>query len=223
MAIILSIDTSTTVCSVALHKEEKLLAKTTLFSDYTHSSMLTTLVQNIMDTNNLPLSELHAIALSKGPGSYTGLRIGVSTAKGLCFGLDVPLIAINTLEAFALQVIPYYKGMGYLYCPMIDARRMEVYCSILDENLQILQQTEAKIINKDSFNEFLSNKKVIFFGDGASKCRAILDSQNAVFLENMYPDAAQIGQLAINKYLQNHFEDVSYFEPYYLKEFIAFQ
>jgi len=223
MAIILSIDTSTTVCSVALHKEEKLLAKTTLFGDYSHSSMLTTLIHNIMDTNNLPLSQLHAVALSKGPGSYTGLRIGVSTAKGLCFGLDIPLIAVNTLEAFALQVIPYYKDMGYLYCPMIDARRMEVYCLILDENLQILQQTEARIIDKDSFNELLSQKKVVFFGDGAAKCRAILDSQNAIFLENMHPDAAQIGQLAIQKYHQNDFEDVAYFEPYYLKEFIAFQ
>jgi tRNA threonylcarbamoyladenosine biosynthesis protein TsaB len=222
---IISIDTSTKVCSVALHQNGGLLACYELFAEKSHSSMLTTLVQNVVTQSGMSFSQIDAFAVAKGPGSYTGLRIGVSSAKGLCYALDRPLVAVNTLEAMAYQVKDFVDGQ-HLICPMIDARRMEVYCAIYqpkEDTLIEIEPTQAKIINEESFSERLSQKSIVFLGDGAAKCKTILGlNTHSVFPNTpIHPSAKTIGILA-NQYAQaGKFEDVITFEPYYLKEFMA--
>ena len=221
--LLLSLDTSTTVCSVALHQDGSLLGSYELFTERTSSAMLTTLISNVVEHTGYTLSELDAIAVAKGPGSYTGLRIGVSTAKGLCFSLDKPLLAINTLAAMSEQIRAFYPATHVL-CPMIDARRMEVYCAFyhaLDGSE--LQPTEAVIIDEHSFSEWLGRGPVIFFGDGAGKCRAIIGQHpNAVFLDQLIqPSARTVGFLATQAFAAEQFEDIAAFEPFYLKDFMA--
>lgn len=184
--------------------------------------MLTTLIQQAVEHAGFALSELDAVAVAKGPGSYTGLRIAVSTAKGLCFALDKPLLAVNTLEALALQVCGFCAD-DLLFCPMLDARRMEVYCAVFDLALQYVEPTQAKIIDSESFAELLENRKVVFFGDGAAKCRAVLQTYgNAIFLPiDLYPSAKTVGQLAAGLFEKQQFEEIETFEPYYLKEFMT--
>lgn len=227
MALILSLDTSTTVCSVALHRQNDssvtaLLGCYELFIERTSSAMLTTLINDIVNQAGFTLPELDAIAVAKGPGSYTGLRISVSTAKGLCFALDKPLLAINTLTAMTEQIRPYFPD-NQLLCPMIDARRMEVYCALYKTNGQEVQPTAAKIIDEQSFADWLAQGPVVFFGDGAEKCRSILGVHpNAVFPAiNVLPSARTIGKLAIEAFAQGQFEDVATFEPFYLKDFMT--
>ncbi|MFT4032337.1 MAG: tRNA (adenosine(37)-N6)-threonylcarbamoyltransferase complex dimerization subunit type 1 TsaB [Siphonobacter sp.] len=219
--LILSLDTSTRVCSVALHHNGRLLGCYELFTEKTHSAMLTTLLEQVVTQAGFAFTDLHAIAVAKGPGSYTGLRIGVSTAKGLCFALDKPLIAINTLEAIAAQLRSYYT-QDHLLCPMIDARRMEVYCSIYEaQTLQLIQDTKAEIVTEASFTELY--RPIVFFGDGAAKCKGILSKlTGAIFPDTeIYPSAKTIGLLATEAAKQQQFEDLATFEPYYLKEFIG--
>lgn len=184
--------------------------------------MLTTLIQNAVEHAGFELSDVDAFAVAKGPGSYTGLRIAVSTAKGLCFALEKPLIVVNTLEALALQVKDFFLD-NYLFCPMLDARRMEVYCALFDNNLNFIEPTQAKIIDADSFSEVLAAHPVVFFGDGAVKCEAIFGTNpNAIFPKNViYPSAKTVGQLATRLFEQQQFEDVVAFEPYYLKDFMT--
>ncbi len=147
--------------------------------------MLTTLIQNAVEQTGFQLSHIDAFAVAKGPGSYTGLRIAVSTAKGLCFSLDKPLIAVNTLEAMALQVKDFFLPK-YLFCPLLDARRMEVYCAVFDTNLNYVTPTQAKVIDSESFNDLLSEHPIVFFGDGAAKCETVLGSNsNAYFLKDL--------------------------------------
>ena len=223
MSLILSIDTSTKVCSVALHQDGKLLAISELYTEKSHSGMLTTLCDNVVKYAGFSLKSLDAFAVSKGPGSYTGLRIGVSTAKGLCFALDKPLIAVNTLEAMAFQVKNFYDET-YLLCPMIDARRMEVYCQILDNQMNIISETEAKIIDELSFSEILNEKKIVFFGDGSAKCQEKIAHKNAIFLyTEIHPSAKTVGLLATNSFEKSLFENVVTFEPFYLKDFVGTQ
>ena len=223
MSLILSIDTSTKVCSVALHREGKLLAINELYTEKSHSGMLTTLCDNVVKYTGFSLKDLDAIAVAKGPGSYTGLRIGVSTAKGFCFALDKPLIAINTLEAMAYQLKDFYDET-HLLCPMIDARRMEVYCQVMNNQMNTILETEAKIIDGLSFSELLSEKKIVFFGDGAAKCQAKITHKNAVFLHTeIHPSAKTVGLLATNLYEKSLFENVVTFEPFYLKDFVGTQ
>lgn len=242
--LILSIDTSTTVCSVALHridnesadKPEKatLLGCYELFTERTSAAMLTTLIHNVVQHTGHELKELDAIAVAKGPGSYTGLRIGVSTAKGLCFALDKPLLAVNTLQAMTEQVRPYssFIRVGdpihhstFFYCPMIDARRMEVYCAVYDTDGREIQPTIAEIINEQSFADTLEQGSVLFFGDGASKCRPMLGHHpNAVFADKLiHPSARTVGALAGVRYAESQFENIATFEPLYLKEFMTTQ
>ncbi|MFC5410643.1 tRNA (adenosine(37)-N6)-threonylcarbamoyltransferase complex dimerization subunit type 1 TsaB [Larkinella bovis] len=220
--LILSLDTSTTVCSVALHRDGSVLACYELFTEKSSSGMLTTLIQNAVQHSGYQLSDLDAIAVDKGPGSYTGLRIGVSTAKGLCFALDKPLLAINTLEAMTRQLSGFYPP-SYALCPMLDARRMEVYCAIYDAEGRERMPTSAQIIDDQSFAELLMQQPVVFFGNGAAKCRAVLGHQpNAVFPDPLiHPSAKTVGQLAAVAYRENRFEDVAGFEPYYLKDFVG--
>jgi tRNA threonylcarbamoyladenosine biosynthesis protein TsaB len=219
--LILSIDTSIRGCSVALHNEAGLIAGCDLFTDKSSSSMLTTLIKNCVENAGFRLSDLDAIAIAKGPGSYTGLRVGVSTAKGLCYAIEKPLIGINTLEAMSLQISPLFKG--YLMCPMIDARRMEVYCAIFDDQNTFVRETEAVILTEDSFKDLLNDHQVVFFGDGASKCKPLFGHHpNAVFpSKEIQPSARTVGELAIRCFEENKFEDVAAFEPYYLKDFMS--
>lgn len=220
--LILSIETSTKVCSVALHQDHQLLACHELFTEKSHSGMLTTLIQNVVHQTGHSLQAIDAIAVAKGPGSYTGLRIGVSTAKGLCFALDKPLLSINTLEAMVWQLNGFYN-QDTLLCPMLDARRMEVYCAFFDKAGKLISPTEAKVIDEAAFSELLTEKKVVFFGEGADKCRPKLAHQaNAIFLETpIHPSARTIGLLASRAYQEGIFEDLSTFEPFYLKEFVS--
>jgi len=224
MTLILGIETSTKICSVAISDGDKLLALEEEGGEYSHSEKLTIFIQRVLKKTNIKLKDIDAIAVSKGPGSYTGLRIGVSVAKGLCYALNKPLIAVDTLQAMARNpslILP--KGeFPTLYCPMIDARRMEVYTAIYDENNDSVTSITAKIIDSTSFVEELKNQKIIFFGDGAAKCEAVLgDNSNAIFSDTGLPSAEFVNQIAIQKFQNKEFEDVAYFEPYYLKDFVA--
>lgn len=183
--------------------------------------MLTTLMRESVTHAGFELSDIDAIVVAKGPGSYTGLRVGVSTAKGLCYALDKPLIAINTLQAMALQLAPFFPG--HLFCPMIDARRMEVYAAVLDDNNAFVQETQAVIMNENSFEDLLADQKAVFFGDGAAKCKPILEKHsNAVFPAiDIKPSARTVGQLGSIAFQNGQFEDVAAFEPYYLKDFMS--
>lgn len=219
---ILSLDTSTTVCSAALHTlDGDLLGCYELFTERTASSRLTTLLHDVVSHTGHTLADVSAIAVAKGPGSYTGLRIGVSTAKGLCFALDKPLIGINTLTAMTEQVRSFY-GPGTLFCPMIDARRMEVYCAVYDGAGQMVQPTSATVLDKHSFADWLAIGQVVFFGDGATKARSVLTHPNAQFLDvSIRPSARTVGALAAQAYAAGKFEELVAFEPYYLKEFMT--
>ncbi|MBW7844126.1 MAG: tRNA (adenosine(37)-N6)-threonylcarbamoyltransferase complex dimerization subunit type 1 TsaB [Bacteroidia bacterium] len=220
MAYILCIETATEVCSVALFKNDTLLHLKEIKDGNRHANELTILIQKVMNSADISLNKLDAVAVSKGPGSYTGLRVGVSTAKGICYTLQKPLIAINTLQSIANQFIednPTYSG---LICPMIDARRMEVYTAIFDINGNLKTPTEAKIIHENSFDEILLSNKIAFIGNGHEKCKPMLQHVNAEFY-SIVCSAKGIGKLAYSKYLENKFEDVAYFEPYYLKDFVG--
>lgn len=219
--LLLSIDTSIRGCSVAVHQDSTLLASADLHTDRSSSSMLTTLMERTVTHAGFTLNDLDAIAVAKGPGSYTGLRVGVSSVKGLCYALDKPMIAINTLEAMALQLNAFYPG--HLLCPMIDARRMEVYAAVFDSTNSFVQETQAVIMDENSFQDLLDAHKVVFFGDGAAKCEKLLeDHPNAIFPKReIRPSAVTIGELALKAFEEAQFEDVAAFEPYYLKDFMS--
>jgi tRNA threonylcarbamoyladenosine biosynthesis protein TsaB len=222
MALILNLETATTVCSVALAKDGHLLSKKEINGDYTHAENLTRFVETIFQEAGLSLKHADAIAVSKGPGSYTGLRIGVSTAKGLCYSLDKPMIALNTLEHSAYGCSLQFGKSGELFCPMIDARRMEVYCAVYDKSNKLIRPTAAEIIDEQSFQDLLEKQTVYFFGDGAEKCKAMLSANpNAVFLDHLYPSATNMITLAEQAFQRKQFEDIAYFEPFYLKDFVA--
>lgn len=220
MAIILSLETSTDVCSVALHDDGKLLSQAEIHEPQSHGAQLALLLDQIMRAADLVFREIKAVALTRGPGSYTGLRIGTSTAKGLCFALDIPLLSVGSLELLAFQGRSYNASEALL-CPMIDARRMEVYCLVTNHNLEVVKPVAAKIIDQNSFSELLNGNKMLFFGDGAEKCREVLLHQNATFINNIFPVASALGILADQKYKAREFEDLINFKPFYLKEFVA--
>ncbi|MCK5280566.1 MAG: tRNA (adenosine(37)-N6)-threonylcarbamoyltransferase complex dimerization subunit type 1 TsaB [Cyclobacteriaceae bacterium] len=221
MAIILSIETSTLTSSIAIHEDGRLISSQNIHLDKSHSEYLTPSIKYLFETSGLQLNAIDAVAISKGPGSYTGLRIGTSTAKGICYALDSKLIAVNSLEAMAYGMAKY-QFEDVLLCPMIDARRMEVYCLIAKNDLSIVEKTQAKIIDESSFSNLLSDSKIIFFGNGAIKCKSVLDhSENAIFIKEIVPSADHIGVLAWKAYQQRIFENLAYFEPFYLKDFIA--
>jgi len=220
---ILQLETATTVCSVALSKDGVVLAVKQMDQRNIHAEVITLYIEELLTTTGTKYSDLDAIAVSCGPGSYTGLRIGISTAKGLCYALDKPLIAIETLEAMANgAIIESELASGdILLCPMIDARRMEVYTAIFNAKGERINPTTAEIIDENSFAELLNNNKILFFGDGAEKCRETLNNPNAQFLEGFTNSAAYLTKRATEKFASKDFEDVAYFEPYYLKDFIA--
>ncbi len=222
MALILNLETATTVCSVALAKDGQLLSKKELNGNYTHAENLTCFIETVLKETGLSLKDLDAVAISKGPGSYTGLRIGVSTAKGLCYSLNKPLIALNTLEHSAYGCSLLHGKATDLFCPMIDARRMEVYCAVYDKSNKPIKTTAAEIIDEHSFQELLEKNIVYFFGDGAAKCKEVLSKNaNAIFLDHLYPSALNMIVAAEQAFQHKQFEDVAYFEPFYLKDFVA--
>jgi tRNA threonylcarbamoyladenosine biosynthesis protein TsaB len=221
---ILSIETSQKVCSVAIHNNGEEIANCTLSSEKSASSLLTPIIEQTLANCYLKPTDLAAVAVAKGPGSYTGLRIAVSTAKGLCLAIEKPLIAIDTLKAMTSQVVDYYP-INYMYCPMLDARRMEVFCAVLNNNLAFLEKTNAKVLDEESFGELLNKNYVVFFGDGACKCKGLFgDNKNAIFLENkISPNAKTVGKLAYQAFLNSEFENLVTFEPFYLKDFVGTQ
>ena len=229
MAIILSLETSEKSCSVALSNGAEILGVLESTNEKSHASMLTVLIDKLLKTHQIAMNSLDAVAISKGPGSYTGLRIGVSTAKGICFGLKIPLIAINTLEIICLRFFKsdyaikskLSESDGILCCPMIDARRMEVYRQLFDNKANIVSPITAEEINSNSFSDVLGSKKVYFVGSGSNKLKNIINNENALFVDEIYPNAYYMSELAFSIYTQQKFEDVAYFEPYYLKDFVA--
>ncbi|HCE53915.1 MAG TPA: tRNA (adenosine(37)-N6)-threonylcarbamoyltransferase complex dimerization subunit type 1 TsaB [Lutibacter sp.] len=218
MILILNIETATKNCSVSISKEGKTIALKELNDgNYSHAEKLHKLIEQVVLEAKIELSHLKAIAVSKGPGSYTGLRIGVSAVKGLCFALDIPMISVNTLQSLALSVS---IDKGYKI-PLLDARRMEAYSQVFNDKNEKIRDVHAEIIDSDSFSEFLNADKVYFFGDGAEKCKEIITHKNAVFIDGKFPSAKEMSVISYEKYLKNEFEDVAYFEPFYLKEFIG--
>ncbi len=219
MSLILSIETATQVCSVALHEQGKLINCYSLYVAKSHAESLLAMIEDLLKISAYTQKDLAAVAISQGPGSYTGLRIGTATAKGLCYALGIPLLAVNTLEAMAYGVRLFHPT-GSLFCPMVDARRMEVYYLITDATGQILAGTQPGVIEQSSFQNWLNDSNVLFFGDGAKKCQPILGSHpNAIFLDHVYPTAQHIGALAYTKFQQASFASLIDFEPLYLKPF----
>lgn len=227
MSLILLIETATTSCSVALAADNEILALRELNQRNIHAEVITVYIEDVFKEAGLNYHELDAVAVSCGPGSYTGLRIGVSTAKGLCFSLDKPLIAVETLSAMAHGLISRKEvaiEANTLLCPMIDARRMEVYTAVFDAKGKPLKPTAAEIIDENSFGDMLNTHRMIFFGDGAEKCKDTLDHHpNAVFINmvDFVNSAKDMLSPALQQFGKKDFVDVAYFEPYYLKDFIA--
>jgi tRNA threonylcarbamoyladenosine biosynthesis protein TsaB len=218
MATLLCIETATTNCSVALSVDGKIISlQEDNNNKYSHAERLHNYIDAVIKKSGLKRAQLEAVAVSKGPGSYTGLRIGVSAAKGLCFALDIPLISTSTLETLANQV----KNDDGVIIPLLDARRMEVYSAVFSKNKEQIRRTKAEVIHKDSFLKFLNEGNVYFIGDGVEKFKAICNHKNAIFIENKLPSANEMGLLANNKYKKSDIENVAYFEPYYLKDFIT--
>jgi len=224
MARILNIETSTDYCSVSITKDGKCEHLRLMQPDGTrkvaHSEMLAVFVKEVLDEAGMKVSDMDAVALSGGPGSYTGLRIGASTSKGLCFGGNIPLISLNTLLVIAAMAKAKHTDNYDLIVPMIDARRMEVYTILTNTYLDKLSEVEAKIIDAESFAEH-KGKKLLFCGNGAPKCSEILAHEGFTFIDGIYPSAEYMGELAEAAFNNKQFEDLVYYDPFYLKEFIA--
>ncbi|MGQ8337064.1 tRNA (adenosine(37)-N6)-threonylcarbamoyltransferase complex dimerization subunit type 1 TsaB [Sunxiuqinia sp. A32] len=227
MALILNLESSTEVCSVSLSDDGSLIDLIENFDGQTHARLLSVFAKDIMDRNKLNFNQLNAIAISKGPGSYTGLRIGVSLAKGLCYANNIPLIAISSLAAMSdhisnnLEKYGLDKSESLLFCPMIDARRMEVYNAIYDKDGDEHKNVSAEIIDENSFRELLTKNKLIFFGNGSEKCKKHINHENAIFVPGIQTSAQFMFTLSHKAFENNDFEDLAYFEPFYLKDFIA--
>jgi tRNA threonylcarbamoyladenosine biosynthesis protein TsaB len=218
MALILNIETSTTNCSVSLSNDEEILVlKEDNNLGYSHAEKLHLFIKYLFKESGIKPCDIDAIAISKGPGSYTGLRIGVSAAKGLCYALDKPLISVSTLEALAHQI----KSDGALIVPMLDARRLEVYSAIFNSDYTLNREVKAQVLEEQSFKEKLDSGMVYFIGNGVEKTKEIINHPNAIFVEGKLPSAATFGKIVSAKYKISDIENIAYFEPYYLKDFIA--
>lgn len=226
MPLILNIETATQVCSVGLSNGMEILSIRESHEKNIHAARLTVFCEEVMREAGKTMHDLDAVSVSKGPGSYTGLRIGVSTAKGFCYALDIPLIAVATLQSLALGALRLLEDspkppVNTLYCPMIDARRMEVYTALFDQQNNEVRATEALIVDGESFQKEIKSNVIYYFGDGAEKCRKVLDHEHMIYLDEIHPSATNQTVLANAKFLSKDFEDLAYFEPYYLKDFIA--
>ncbi|WP_337577269.1 tRNA (adenosine(37)-N6)-threonylcarbamoyltransferase complex dimerization subunit type 1 TsaB [Prevotellamassilia timonensis] len=223
MSCILNIETSTNVCSVALSQDGVCLYEDVNMEGPSHAQVLAGYVKNVVSFADSHAIPIDAIAISKGPGSYTGLRIGVSEAKGVAYGRDAKLLSVPTLKLLTVPILLGHEELpeNALLCPMIDARRMEVYCALYDRALNEVVQTQALVIDSDSFKEYLDKQPIYFMGNGADKCVETIQHPNAHFIKNIVPRAKNMIPLAEMAMAKEQFEDVAYFEPFYLKEFVA--
>jgi tRNA threonylcarbamoyladenosine biosynthesis protein TsaB len=223
---IICLETATNICSVALCNSSSVISLKETNELKSHASMLTVFIEEILKENGIRANELEAIAVSKGPGSYTGLRIGVSVAKGIAYAASIPLIGIGTTYSMFRGMSDIWNKKSAadnntLFCPMLDARRMEVYNAIYDINGKTVKELSAEIIEEDSFMNIPESKKIIFFGDGASKCKEVIKRTNIHFADDFVISAAHMHTPAVNALKDRHFEDVAYFEPFYLKDFVT--
>ena len=226
MPLILNIETATSVCSVSLASGAETIAIRESKEKNIHATKVTLFAEEVCHDARIGMNQLDAIAVSKGPGSYTGLRIGVSTAKGFCYALGIPLISVPTLQSMALQASRKFKPdhtvkVKVLYCPMIDARRMEVYTALYDTGNREVMPVEAMIIDEASFEKELVDKQIYYFGDGAEKCKATLEKSGMTYIEGIFNTSESMAAISAEKFLNQDFEDLAYFEPYYLKDFIS--
>lgn len=220
--LLLMLESATAVGSVALYSGDQLMGHTDIHVGRTHARLLLPMAKTLLDQLQVDKKNLAAIAVSKGPGSYTGLRVGVSTAKGLCMALNKPLISLDSLEILAWQVKDLAQQLDAYICPMIDARRMEVYASAFDASLQKIREIHAHILDETSFQDLLAKKKVIFIGDGAAKAKGLFEGNpRAIFLPRVLSSANNVGKALLKKFEESKFEDEAAFEPFYLKDFVA--
>lgn len=226
MVLLLSIETSTQCCSVALHEDGMLIATKVVETPRSAASQLAVMIDELFHTSDRKPQLLKGVIVAAGPGSYTGLRIGVATAKGLCYALNIPIISVNTLELMAYQFLEmeskekHIQNDKVILCPMLDARRMEVYCALLDHNLNYIEPVQAKVIDKESFIGIIESTPVFFFGDGADKCKDVIRHSNARFISGIIPLASSLGEIGFKKWKQGEYEDLVLFEPFYLKDFL---
>ncbi len=227
MTHILCIETGTTTCSVALSNGNEVLdIIETHDINNNHAKNLSHFIDVLLERQNTQASKLSAVAVSKGPGSYTGLRIGVSVAKGICYGANIPLIAVGSLNSIAQGAIDWLGNNQNIetpdiICPMIDARRMEVYTQLFTTNGKSITEVEAKILDENSYADLLEKKKVLFLGNGSTKAKSVIQHTNASFLEEFNTSSRYMIPIANTKFQKNNFEDTAYFEPFYLKNFVA--
>jgi tRNA threonylcarbamoyladenosine biosynthesis protein TsaB len=219
---ILCIESSTTVCSVAIGNETGLLTHKEVNDGYTHAENLHVFIDEVIKQSGLSRKDIHAVAVGKGPGSYTGLRIGVSAAKGIAYALNIPLFSMNTLLDLCVGAKRQIQDTEITLCPMLDARRMEVYAALYDYELKELKSTHSLIINEESLNELSENGNIILFGDGANKCAELIKNNSKIsILENIMPSATNMVDYCVAQYNNKQLENVAYFEPFYLKEFFT--
>ncbi len=222
MPLILNIETSTSVCSVCIAENGKKLIGKETREQNAHSKILTVFIDDIFRESEIKVKEINAVAVSKGPGSYTGLRIGVSAAKGIAYGAGVPLISVSTLQNMAFGAKQFLDtDEEILFAPMIDARRMEVYSQLFDDKIKPVNNITAKIIDEESFRCELEKNKIYFFGDGAEKCKNVITHKNAEFINDLHPSSDFMIPFSEQAFNNRNFEDVAYFEPFYLKNFLA--
>jgi tRNA threonylcarbamoyladenosine biosynthesis protein TsaB len=220
--LLLHIETSTDTCSVAISQNGKVIAFQETHDSRSHATVLLVFIDDLLKNNQLTYAHLDAIAVSCGPGSYTGLRIGVATAKGLCFALNKPLIAVSTLQAMTAWQKENNKQHATIFCPMLDARRMEVYTACFDHALKLIRPVEAVILNEQFLMQELTEKSILFFGNGAFKFKEWVKNQpHALFADNFTMSAQGMVTIAEEKFAAKNFEDVAYFEPFYLKDFVG--
>ncbi len=223
---LLLVESGINVCSVAIAKEGKVIGIKESTDEKAHASQLTSFINQLVKETGIGIQSLDAVVVSKGPGSYTGLRIGVSAAKGICYAADKPLISVCSLDSMVYGALTLYESIiakceiDFL-CPMIDARRMEVYTALYDKSLKKITDTQAVVVDNNSFQSLLCNKKILFFGNGASKCREIINNPNAIFIDTFSPSAQFMIPLANKAFDNGTFENIAYFEPYYLKDFVV--
>jgi tRNA threonylcarbamoyladenosine biosynthesis protein TsaB len=223
MGLILTIETATEICSVALALNGNIISIRENEKGNSHSANVAVFIDEVLKESGKLPSDIEAVAISKGPGSYTGLRIGVSSAKGLCYALNIPLIAIDTLKSMSVGFLQMSKiEKNSLLCPMIDARRMEVYSAFYYSDLNVFRDVKAEIVDEATYADYLNEYKIYFFGNGAVKCREVIGNyENAIIVEDILLSAKNMVKLAEEKFINNEFENTAYFEPFYLKDFIA--
>ncbi len=220
MSILLSIETSTRICSVALQDGEFILGSATLHTERSHAGQLAVITEQLLESCGIRKDNVSGVIVAEGPGSYTGLRIGTSFAKGLCYALNIPLITVGSLEALAYGVAPFVQEPAYLI-PMMDARRMEVYLQVLDEEARVLEPSRPFLLESEDLSEYLDDRKCYFFGNGSDKARSVITHANAIFIGGIEADARYMSIPGFRKFRDEAFTDVAYFEPKYLKEFQA--